>query len=132
MMKYFDELFDSIEKASVAPVGRVNRMIYSVPTDVKETDKEFIVTMTVAGYKKDDIDINYKDGVLSISGTSNVEDETKEGKYLVKERGSSTFMRNFGLPNVKEKEISAKMEDGILTITLPKEEVAPASKINID
>ena len=127
----FDLVSEMVDN-SRGPLGRISRMFYDAPTDVKETETEYILTMSLSGFKKDDINIEFKDDILQISGETKEESEEKEGRYLLKERGKSSFERSFSFPNVKEKEISAKMDNGVLTLTLPKKDEKPSSKISID
>lgn len=112
--------------------GRLGRMISNVPVDIVDMDDSYVVRATIAGYKKDDVRVTYKDGVLQVSGEMNVNmDGDEEAHYLVRERAHSCFNRTFSLPNVAEDEISAKMEDGILVITLPKMAEKEPNKIEI-
>lgn len=132
-MKSFDDVFDTIQRGTLMPMGRIGRMAFDVPADVIEYDNEYIVHLSVSGFKKENISVNYKDGILSISGTSEVNNEDEEkGKYIIKERSSRKFERSFCVRGVDEEKISAKMEDGVLTIVLPKAEEESPSSINID
>ena len=65
-----------------------------------------------------------EDKVLQISGERNVEKEDKNDKWHRVERSSGKFMRRFRLPeNAKMDQVKASMENGVLTVTVPKEEV---------
>ena len=77
------------------------------------------------GLKKEEVKVEVEeDRVLQISGERNVEKEDKNDKWHRVERSSGKFMRRFRLPeNAKMDQIKASMENGVLTVTVPKEEV---------
>ena len=81
----------------------------------KKEDDIYEVTLAVAGFKKDDIDISLEDGTLIIKGESNVLDESVE--YLHKGIAERNFIRTFKLAEFVEVK-EAKLEDGILRVSL--------------
>jgi molecular chaperone IbpA len=81
----------------------------------KKDDDIYEVTLAVAGFKKDDIDISLEDGTLIIKGESNVLDESVE--YLHKGIAERNFIRTFKLAEFVEVK-EAKLEDGILRVSL--------------
>ncbi|OUX37770.1 MAG: hypothetical protein CBE33_02545 [Candidatus Pelagibacter sp. TMED273] len=81
----------------------------------KKDDDVYEVTLAVAGFKKDDIDISLEDGTLIIKGESNVLDESVE--YLHKGIAERNFIRTFKLAEFVEVK-EAKLEDGILRVSL--------------
>ncbi|WP_427339485.1 Hsp20/alpha crystallin family protein [Caloranaerobacter sp. DY30410] len=92
----------------------------SMRTDIRETDKEYIIEADIPGFSKDQIDITVNNGYLTIKANrKDIINEEKEG-YIRRERRYGTFQRSFRLQNVKEDEIKAKYENGVLKITLPK------------
>lgn len=98
-----------------------NTLIPTYPdTDIKRVDDGFVVQIDVPGYDKNNIDISYENDVLSVSGTVNEENETKEDeKYFVKERRMKSFSKKWILKNTTSKGITAKCENGVLTIKVP-------------
>ena len=92
-------------------------------SDVAETDKDYVVKIDMPGMNKDDIKLNYKDGVLSVAGTRKAFKDTndKERNIIHKERSEGSISRSQRLPNVVANEIHAKYDNGVLTITLPKQ-----------
>ena len=76
--------------------------------------------------KKDDINIEYNEGYLTISGEKKTENEDKEKKenYIRKERYYEKASRSFYVGNINKDEIKAKFENGVLEVTLPKEQKA--------
>lgn len=104
-------------------------------TDVVEHDKDYVVTAEMPGFKKDDIHVDYRDDTLRISGSVDVNQSTKDdqGRILRQERSSQNVSRAFYLPNIDLDNVNATYDDGILTLTLPKQaESANNHKISIN
>lgn len=129
MRKEIIDMFNDGASIAGREISSLNRFITSVPSDIAESDDKFIVTMNVAGYAKEEVSVSYKDGILTVSGETTK--ELKDVKYHMKERTSSAFTRSFRIENVKENEITAKMENGLIEISLPKDEEIAPSKIEI-
>jgi HSP20 family protein len=118
-MSMFDDLFDGMMR----PMRSFEGALSNFSVDIKEKDNEYALTMNVPGFKKEDVNIDIKDNILKISSQTDIEKEDKDedGKYVVRERRSSSFSRQFKPPdNVDKENIKAKMEDGVLTLTMPK------------
>jgi len=98
--------------------------------NVKETDKDYTVELAAPGMKSDDFNINIdNEGNLHIKMESKAEkkDENKKEHYLRREFAYSKYEQTLLLPDDVDKEkIAAKVNDGVLTIDLPKVEKAPA------
>ena len=92
-------------------------------TDVRETEDSYELDLDLPGVKKDEIDLDLNDGYLTISAAKGLDKDTedKKGKYIRQERYAGTCSRSFFVgETVAPEEVSAKFEDGILRITLPK------------
>ncbi len=125
-----DSLFDFFGKDS-----RFNDSFFKkemMPAvNIKETEKAYEIEAVLPGLKKEEINVSVDKGVLSISGESKAEKETKEEKYTRKEFSYSSFNRSFTLPeNITDEDVSAKYEDGILKLAVAKkgEQLPPAKK----
>ena len=106
-------------------------------TDVRETEHTYEVDMDLPGFKKDEIKVDLKDGYLTISAAKGLDkdEKDKEGKYIRQERYAGACSRSFYVGDVETKDVSAKYEDGILKISLPKEakkELPASSAIAIE
>lgn len=109
-------------------------MASSLALDVKETPDTFMVTASVPGVPPSDIDITILGDILRIRGQRKEEvEETGQGnRWLLRERRFGAFERTVSLPSVVDSEgASADFKDGVLTITLPKAEVAKPRAIPI-
>ena len=97
-----------------------------IRADVRETEESFIVEAELPGVKKDNVQIVCQEGVLTITVKAEESAERKEDSYLRRERFSGEASRSFAIRNIDESGITAKMEDGILAVTLPK--IVPEEK----
>jgi HSP20 family protein len=105
--------------------------------NLSETDKDIQASIEVPGFKPDEIQVEVCGNVLRISGQhkeEKKEDKEDQGKvYHCVERSFGSFSRAIPLPApVLEDEVTADCNDGVLTITLPKKEVAKKQKITIN
>lgn len=113
--RFFNDTFDSgfdVEKAAYLPA-----------VDIVETEKSFALEVAAPGMKKEDFQIDFNDGKLTISGERKFEKESKDVNYHTRETRYGSFSRSFYLPeNIDESKIKASYEDGILNVTIPKDE----------
>jgi HSP20 family protein len=100
--------------------------------EVKETNEAFVLRADLPGVEDKDLDIALHNGVLSVSGSRQA-DERKEGEaYALYERQFGSFSRSFALPDVADGErIEAKLEAGVLTLTIAKKAAAKPRKIAV-
>ena len=95
-------------------------------TDIKETDSGFELEMDLPGFKKDEIEAKLENGYLTISAAKGLDKEEKnekDGKYIRKERYSGAMSRSFYVGDeLKQEDIKAKYQDGILKLSVPKKE----------
>ena len=91
-------------------------------TDVRELDGSYELDVDLPGFKKDEVTVNLQDGYLTISAAKGLDkDESdKKGKFLRQERYAGSMSRSFYVGDVKPEEVSAKFENGILTLDVPK------------
>ena len=97
--------------------------------NVKEEKDAFLIEVAAPGMKKEDFKVEMENGVLMISATTEDKKEEKTSDYRRQEFSYRNFKRSFWLPeNITPDKISAKYEDGLLKLTLPKAPVLTASK----
>ncbi len=114
------------------PQEKAGMNTWSPALDVHDDKEAFTVTLEVPGLKKEDFEISYHDGVLSIAGERKEEKEAKERNYFRRERFFGRFSRSVSLPaDVQPDKIAAAYKDGVLTVTLPKAEKAKPKQIEV-
>ncbi|CAL2263847.1 unnamed protein product [Prunus armeniaca] len=124
-----DVLFPSSSSLSTFPeFSRENSAFLNTRIDWKETPEAHLFKADLPGLKKEEVKVEVEDDrVLQISGERNVEKEDKNDKWHRVERSSGKFLRRFQLPeNARVDEIKAAMENGVLSVTVPKAEVKKA------
>ncbi|CAG8438707.1 1035_t:CDS:2 [Acaulospora colombiana] len=102
------------------------------PLDVHETDSEYIVNAELPGVNKEQINVDVRENALVISGETKQDQKYKEGNTHIQERRYGSFSRAISLPqNAKSDEITAKFEQGVLEVKIPKGEAPGSKKINV-
>ncbi len=136
----FDDFFD--DDFMRFPVWSGRSPLYGkhaknlMKTDVRETENAYEVDIDLPGFKKDEISVELKDGYLTIRAAKGLDkdEKDKKGRYIRQERYAGACSRSFYVGDVESKDISAKYEDGILKLTLPKvekKELPSSSSISI-
>jgi HSP20 family protein len=100
--------------------------------DIHEEEGHYLLTADIPGVNRKDVEITLEDGVLTIKGErKSVKEITEEG-YRRRERIHGTFLRQFNLPEtVDAANISARAEDGVLNIEIPKQARPEPKKITV-
>lgn len=88
--------------------------------DIKEREEEYILEAELPGIDKQDITLEIKDNILTISVKKDEKIDEEKENYIIKERKYGTVSRSFGIDGVNIEKIKAKFENGILFVTLPK------------
>jgi len=142
MDKMFNELtrsFDEFWRPNRWPrfgslMEREEGPLFRTPlTNIKEADNHFEISAEMPGLDKGDIEVSIAEGVLEIKGEMEEEKEEKEGEVVRSEYRTSRYYRAFTLPeNIKDEEIDANLEKGILTVKVPKKEPEPKEKKKIE
>ncbi|KAK7372443.1 hypothetical protein VNO80_05821 [Phaseolus coccineus] len=110
--------------ANLTSSGGESSAIANTRVDWKETPQAHVFSVDLPGLKKDEVKVEVEDGkVLQISGERSRQKEEKDDRWHRVERSTGKFLRRFRLPeNAKIDEVKAGMENGVLTVTVPKEE----------
>lgn len=102
-------------------------------TDIKEGENEYTLEIEMPGIKKENVKIELSKGYITISAENNNEVEEKEKNYIRRERHYGSFTRSFYVGDkVEMNDINASMDNGILSITVPKEESEEPEKKYIE
>ena len=110
----------------------VDNFTFAPALDVVENEKEILVTAELPGMKSEDVTVEVDNNILTLKGEKKSEFEKKDAQYHIWERSYGTFQRMIPLPRtVKADAIEANIENGILTVKLPKAEEAVGRKIPI-
>ena len=100
--------------------------------DIREEDNRYLLSADIPGVNRDDVEITLEEGVLTVKGERKTETEVTGEGYRRRERSYGTFLRQFTLPDtVDAGNISASAEDGVLKITIPKQEKPEPRKITV-
>lgn len=96
----------------------------SMRTDIKETDKDYQLSIEMPGFKKDEIKVALENGYLTVSAEKNEQQEegSENAKYLRKECRVSCQRSYYVGDQVQEEAVKAKYENGMLLLSVPKEE----------
>ena len=128
-----DQTYPPIEKREATPGGGelTHEGVFFTPAvDIYETDNELVLVADMPGVDSDDLDIDLDDDTLSIVGR--VKSAEHEGDVLLSEYRMGNYFRNFSISDVVDRNaISASLNDGVLTLTLPKSPKAVPRKIPI-
>lgn len=112
------------------------RPVYSnrMRVDIREDEEKYILEAELPGIKKEEIVLEAKDNILTISIEKDEKIDEEKENYIIKERRYGSMSRSFSIDNVNIEKIKAKFENGILSVTLPKLESKnnKSKRINIE
>ena len=120
---FTDPWFDDKEFKDMQKKLYGHRAKNVMSTDVKEVENGYELEMDLPGFKKDEIKVQLKDGYLTLAAAKGLDkdEKDKEGNYIRRERYAGSMSRSFYVGDgVKEEDIHAKYEDGILKLSVPK------------
>ncbi len=100
-------------------------------TDIKDTGNDYVLEAELPGFKKEDIDIQLENNILTVTAGHNEEEESKENGYIRRERRIGRYTRSFDVSEIDTDNITAACENGILTMTLPKKKQPESSSRKI-
>ena len=125
----FPRLFqDTVNRLFAEPNGRP----WVPPVDIQETENELILKADVPDVELKDIDVRMENGTLTLSGEREFSAEKTSGGFHRVERGYGSFERVFTMPETVEAEaVKADYKNGVLTVTLPKKEIAKPRQIKV-
>jgi HSP20 family protein len=128
-----DRIFDSFPFR--LPTLRHSRFTAAPAVEMTETEKTYKIRAELAGMDPENVEVSFEDGLLRIAGEKKEEREETERGYRLSERSYGSFERLIELPSAAEGDkIEAKFKNGLLTVTVPKNDKSKASskRIRID
>jgi HSP20 family protein len=106
-------------------IDQWNSEVHIPPANISESSKDYKLELSAPGLTKNDFIIEIENGALTVSCEKEDESSEEKENYTRREFSYRSFQRSFPLPdNVREEEINAKYEDGVLRITIPKKEIS--------
>lgn len=117
----FDEIEDLFDRITSELEGETWGRTSSVPVDVADTGNEFVLTVDLPGFEKDEIDVTIADTTVRIDAERETGTDVETDTYLRRERKRGTVTRSVRLPEpVDDEGVEASYASGVLTVTLPK------------
>ena len=120
------DLFDNFERSFFG-----DNSASTFRTDIRDEGDKFVLEAELPGFKKEDIKLDLKDGILTVSAqhSESSEEKDKKGSYIRRERRYGSFARKFDVSGIQEDGITAAYNNGVLSLTLPKAQpVVPAAR----
>jgi HSP20 family protein len=106
---------------------------WTPPVDIQEEEGRFVLRADVPGVKPDDIEVTMENGLLTITGSREETKRDEKDGYRRVERVAGRFFRRFTLPDTADSEgISAKCNNGVLEVVIPKHERVMPRRISVD
>ena len=134
----FENMLERYSKSGASNLGKqlntdLSFADWAPSVDIEEEEDKYLIKADLPGVEKKDIDVKLENGVLSIRGEKQTESETGKGTRRHRsERFQGSFARSFTLPDaVKADKVDASYKDGVLSLTIPKEEKAKPKSIDI-
>ncbi len=116
----FFDVFDNFQKKFF---DNTNATLPAFRTDIRDQGDKFLLEAELPGFKKEDIQLDLKDNILTIKAEhkENHEEKDDNGSYIRRERRYGSFARTFDVTGIDENAITASYENGILILALPKQ-----------
>lgn len=117
-----NNVFDTFDNFARDFFRRSNADLPAFRTDIRDTGDSYVLEAELPGFKKEDITLDLKEGILTITASHSESSEQKDsdGSYIRRERRFGSFQRSFDVTGIEERNITASYENGILSLTLPK------------
>lgn len=130
----FAEVFPELFRSVLQPVRATGGEALEIKLDVKETDTEFSVQAEMPGVKKEDIHLQIDGNRVSIQAEVKRESEQKEGERVLRsERYYGSVARSFTLASdIDEAKVRAKIDNGVLSLALPKKKAPTSKRITVE
>lgn len=117
---YLDDIFDDFVSSKESSMMKC---------DIYEKEGKYNIEVEIPGFNKENINIECKDGYLTIDAIREYIEDSSDKSYIRKERSYGKYTRTFYLGEIDEERIEARYNDGLLCITVPKEEKQNTKKV---
>lgn len=138
---FANDVFDAFDRGyglltPLSESGSVPAFMTTPRVDVRETDGAYVMEMDLPGLTGDDVELNLKERVLTISSVKDTkkEEKKKDGgvEYLIRERREYSFNRRFTLPeDIDAEKVTADVKNGVLTVNIPRKPEAQPRQIQV-
>ena len=117
-----DNVFDTFDNFTRNFFQGSNASLPAFRTDIRDAGDKFVLEAELPGFQKEDIKLDVKDGILTITAEHKEQHEQKDekGSYIRRERRYGSFTRSFDITGIDESGITAAYQNGILELNLPK------------
>ena len=116
---FLDDMFDSFLESDTP----------KMKCDIYEKDGNYNLELDMPGFTKDDIDIEFNKGTLTISAEKNGENEEKNKNFIRQERFYGSMERKFYVGDIDESKVSAEFKDGVLKVVVPEENTTKSDRV---
>lgn len=123
--RFFDDFFND---EFFAPIAPLETKMTGFKVDVKDLGDSYMIEADLPGFEKDNVQITYENQHLTIKAKREAEDETKDDRYIRRERYCGEFKRSFFIDDIATDGIDALFKNGILTIKLEKKPIQKEAK----
>ena len=115
-------LFDTFDSFARDFFRRSNTDLPAFRTDIRDSGDSYLLEAELPGFKKEDISLDLKEGILTItaSHSETTEETDDKGSYIRRERKYGSYQRSFDVTGIETEGITAAYENGVLAISLPK------------
>ena len=132
MQREFDRVFNDFFPATRDLSAKGEHAAWAPRVDLSETENAYQIVADLPGIPKDEINVNFHEGVLTISGKRNNEIKEEGKNFLRIERANGEFHRSFKIPvAIQSDKIEASYKDGVLEVHVPKAEEVKPQRVNI-
>jgi HSP20 family protein len=122
MDRLFGDIFGEPLGTSQAGDGSgSDEPIYRLPVDIVEVENGYRIQAPVPGFRPEDVEVTFSDGVLSINARRSQEETRQEGNYMRREVAFGNYQRHIALPgDIRADDIKASFDNGLLTLEVPR------------
>ena len=118
---FFSDPFEMMVPTRNALYGKHGKNL--MKTDVRETENSYELDIDLPGFKKDEVNVELKDGYLTVSAAKGLDkdEEDENGRFIRQERYAGACSRSFYVGDIRPEDVQCKYESGVLKLTLPKQ-----------